>query len=107
MTGRTPPADTVGIALADGRQVQAPAAFADRVVGVDADDDLLIPLGEPGRPIYRADGSEYLVPLTPCCYATGKGSIGCEGPVCRGCYYEVDDKYGMHGTLSVARAQPG
>uniref|UniRef100_UPI003F494D92 hypothetical protein n=1 Tax=Amycolatopsis sp. CA-096443 TaxID=3239919 RepID=UPI003F494D92 len=91
---RAAAADTVDLALADGRSVRAPAAFVDQVVGVDADNDLLIPL----------DGTDHLVPLTPCCSTSGKSSFECSGVICRGCYEEIDNKYGGLGTLAVPRA---
>lgn len=40
------------------------------------------------------DGIYY--PLTPCCAATGKGSV--DGTVCRSCYDLVDDAFGGFAT---------
>lgn len=96
------PADVVDITLTDGRHLQVHTVIADRVRGIDADGDLLIPLGEGIR---LDDGAEYLVPLTPCCQASGKGSTNSStGVLCRNCYEEVDIKYGSHSTVAVARA---
>jgi hypothetical protein len=62
------PTDVVDIALVDGRRRQVHTRIAERIRGVDADGDLLIPLGDPDRPIYHDDGAEYLIPspLLPC-----------------------------------------
>jgi hypothetical protein len=100
----TDPADVVDIALADGRHLTVHAVFADRVRGVDSDGDLLVPLGEPAHPIHHDDGTEYLIPLTPCCHASGKGAESATGVVCRGCYREVDPKFGGPSSLAIARA---
>lgn len=100
----TDPADVVDIALADGRHVQVHSLIADRVRGVDADGDLLVPLGEPDHSIRHDDGAEYLIPLTSCCHASGKGAESSTGVVCRACYRGVDPKYGGPSTLAVARA---
>ncbi|HET6286472.1 MAG TPA: hypothetical protein VFG15_06945 [Amycolatopsis sp.] len=98
------PDDAVAIELADGSHRHVHAVIADRVVGIDVDGDLLIPLGEPGRPILHDDGTEKLIPLTPCCHASGKGSESPTGMVCRRCYCEVDGKYGGTSSIAVARA---
>ncbi|WP_053734153.1 hypothetical protein [Nocardia sp. NRRL S-836] len=90
--------------LEDGRRLRIRSVIADRVRGVDADGDLLIPLAEPGQHIPDDHGDEYLVPLTPCCHAHGKGADSATGVVCRNCYREVDPKYGGPGDLSVAVA---
>ncbi|GAB3162049.1 hypothetical protein GCM10027258_80280 [Amycolatopsis stemonae] len=100
----TNPADTVEITLADGQHVTVHAVIAGRVRGIDADGDLLVPLGDTENPIRHDDGSEYLIPLTPCCHASGKGSESPTGVVCRGCYRPVDGKYGGPGFLAIARA---
>ncbi|UUV32160.1 hypothetical protein NQK81_01545 [Amycolatopsis roodepoortensis] len=100
------PGAAVAIELADGSHRNVHVVIADRVVGVDADDDLLIPLGEPGRPILHDDGTEKLIPLTPCCNASGKGSESRTGVVCRRCYREVDAKYGGSSSIAVARQIP-
>lgn len=87
--------------LVDGRRVHARRRIADRVRGIDADGDLVVPLGEPGSPIRHEDGTEYLMPLTPCCHASGKGAESRTGVVCRACYREVDGKYGGPSTVAV------
>ncbi len=101
MPNPTDPADAVELTLADGRRIRVPALIADRVRGIDAEGDLLIPLGEPNNPIRHDDGAEYLIPLTPCCHASGKGAESRTGVVCRSCYREVDPKYGGAGALAV------
>src|ERR1043165_1046986 len=88
------PADTVDVVLEDGRRLRVRLVIADRVRGVDADGDLLVPLAEPGQHILGDYGDEYLVPLTACCHAQGKGADSSTGVVCRTCYREVDPKYG-------------
>lgn len=100
----TTPADTVDIALVDGRHLKVHAVIADRVRGIDADGDLLVPLGDTDHPIRHEDGTEYLIPLTRCCHASGKGSESPTGVVCRRCYRPVDVKYGGPGHLAIARA---
>lgn len=93
------------VQLADGRHIQVPAVISDSVLGVDRDGDLVVPLGGADDPIRHGDGTEYLIPLTPCCDATGKGCGGvATGVVCRSCYEEVDVKYGGPTTLVIARA---
>lgn len=96
--------ETVDIELEDGTIVTAPRAIAHLVRGVDADDDLVVPLGTPDQPIYDEDGAEALIALTPCHAATGKGSDVSTGVVCRRCYEEVHWKYGSHATVAVATA---
>lgn len=95
--------DTVLLPLANGRSVRVRPALADRVVGVDADNDVVVPLGEPDKPIYMNDGlTEFLVALTPCCQADGKGSANSPtGTCCRTCYDEVHYKYGTPATVAV------
>ena len=104
----------VEVALEDGRRIQVLAADADRIRGVDADGDVVMPLGTPGSPHLHPDGSEYLIPVTPCCHASGKGSGDVEtGVVCRTCYCEVDGKYGGPSSVvvtvapSTPRSPPG
>jgi hypothetical protein len=100
-------ADMIDITLVDGRHLQVRAALADRVHGIDSDGDVLVTLGEPGHPIRHENGSQYLIPLTSCCQADGKGSQSSTGVVCRRCYREVDSKYASHGTIAVARDLTG
>ncbi|GAA2679018.1 MULTISPECIES: hypothetical protein [Actinosynnema] len=96
-------ADPVELTFVDGRRIAVHTRVADRVRGIDADGDLLVPLGEPDNPIHHDDGTEYLIALTPCCHASGKGSAMAEGGVvCRSCHDEVDSKYAGPGTLALA-----
>lgn len=95
------PTSTVELMLEDGRRVHAHRMIADRVRGIDADGDLVLPLGEPGSPIRHEDGAEWLIALTPCCHASGKGAASRTGVVCRACYREVDGKYGDPSTVAV------
>lgn len=97
----TDPDDAVELTLTDGRRIRVHPVIADRVRGVDADGDLLIPLGEADTPIHHPDGTEYLIPLTPCCHASGKGSESSTGVVCRRCYREVDPKYGGPSEVAI------
>jgi hypothetical protein len=98
MTGQT---DRVEITLADGRRIHVRVAVAARVRGVDADGDAVVPLGTPDMPLRHDDGSDYLIALTPCCNADGKGSVVSTGVVCRACYREVASKYGGPSQLAV------
>lgn len=52
-----------------------------------------------GREVAVNDGVIFL--LTPCCSATGKGTVNCStGLCCRGCYEELYDwEYGMSWTV--------
>jgi hypothetical protein len=86
---------TTTVRFADGTTEDLPERLAARVVGRDADGDLLVPL--------FPDQDDYLVPLTPCCHRDGKG--GQRGIVCRGCYQPVECKYGGQSTLAVPVAR--
>jgi len=97
----------VEITLEDGSCIQVRAVIADRVRGIDADGDPVVPLGTPEAPICRDDGAEYLYPLTPCCQASGKGSESSTGVVCRACYREVHIKYGGFSEVAVNVAEAG
>jgi len=97
----TDPADIVELTLTDGRHIGVRSAIADRVRGIDADGDPLVVLGKADKPIRDEDG-EYLIPLTPCCHAGGKGAESGTGVACRRCHQEVDSKYGGRGTLALA-----
>ncbi|MEU7480486.1 hypothetical protein AB0A63_31225 [Lentzea sp. NPDC042327] len=93
--------ELVEVQFEDGSHLHLSPEVAGRVRGRDGDGDPLIALScDPDRPTLRPDGAEYLIPLTPCCDATSKGSCG--ATVCRVCYEVVDDKYGSHGELVVA-----
>jgi hypothetical protein len=70
---------------------------------VDADGDVVMALG------HQADGTEYLMPLTPCCLATATGSSDADLAsclMCRVCYDEIDDKYSWHSTVVIKVAGP-
>lgn len=86
----------VTITFADGNSRDVPATIVEDVRGLDADGDLVIDSG------MNAGDEPYLIPLTPCCHATGKGSGGSPtGVVCRACYRTVDDKFGGRATVAV------
>lgn len=102
MPAPTDPAHDVELSLTDGRRVHVRAAIAGLIRGIDADGNLLVALGEPDAPIHHPDGTDYLIPLTGCCQATGKGAPSRTGVACRSCYREVDGKYGGPSTLAVA-----
>lgn len=88
--------DVLPVRLADGRTIPLPRRMADRVRGVDAYGYVVVAADD----ITNPDGSEFLYPLTPCCYASGKGSIdSVTGVVCRSCYCDVEDVFG--GTTEV------
>lgn len=89
-----PSFDAADITLADGRRVTIRAAIAARVRGIDIDGDVVVPLGTPDSPLTHPDGSDYLIPLTRCCFSDGKGAGCSTGVVCRGCHREVASKYG-------------
>lgn len=90
MTNTESPA--VPLLFANGTWRPVAAQLAPRVVGLDADGDLLVPLME--------EMPDYLIPLTPCCNASGKG--GAAGVICRACYRNVSYKYGGQEELAVA-----
>lgn len=95
------PADVVELTFGGGRRIQVHRIIAGRVRGLDMDGDLLIPLGDARQLIRHEDDSEYLVALTPCCHASGKGADVATGVVCRGCHREVDGKYGGPGKIAL------
>jgi len=67
-----------------------------RVRGLDADGDVVV-FAEMTHP----DDSEYLIALTACCLASGKGSIdSATGVCCRACYADVDSKFGTWATVA-------
>lgn len=89
----------IEIRFVDGTRQWVPESVGDRVVGKDADGDVLIPLDKELLP-------DHFVPLTPCCFGTGKGSESPTGVVCRGCYRVVDAKYGGNESIAVEVANP-
>lgn len=60
----------------------------DDLAGIDVDSNLVVKASWSKKP--------YFYPLTPCCNATGKGSVAGDYPcvVCRSCYREVDPYFG-------------
>ncbi|RAS59472.1 Mg-chelatase subunit ChlI-like protein [Lentzea atacamensis] len=100
MSDSATPSTDVTLTLEDGSTVQVSLLLAARVRGIDADGDLLIL--DRSAPAGLPDDSEYLIPLTPCCHATGKGADYSEtGVACRRCYLDVDLKYGCPGRLAL------
>jgi len=97
--------DMVTLTLSDGRDIQVNAFFADLVCGVDEDGDPLVPLFSPEDfPVSKQvpdHAKNMMVPLTPCCQASGKGSDTDTGVCCRVCYRQVDVKYGGQAHLAV------
>ena len=91
---------TVELTFSNGLRHLVPCLLAARVRGIDSDGDLLVPLCDQPTLVLRDDHSEYLVPLTPCCQATGKGAECSTGVVCRSCFEEVDTKYGVDGQVA-------
>lgn len=86
-------AATVAVEFADGRIVAMRADTARWTVGLDADGDVVIE---------HPDMPGYPYPVTPCCHASGKGSVNSDtGVICRACYAEVGYKYGMDGVAVV------
>lgn len=82
------------VTFADGSTVTLPPGIACIVVGKDAD----------GNPV--AQWEDLTWALTPCCHASGKGSVagGFPAVVCRSCYREVDPYFGGDATVAVAVA---
>jgi hypothetical protein len=90
----------VKLVLEDGSYVEVDQVIADRVRGADTDDDVLV--ADSCRPAAAPAGAEELIPLTPCCQATGTGSgHSISGVECRICREDVDIKYGRPGTLAI------
>jgi hypothetical protein len=58
-------------------------------------------LGTPDTQLRYDDSSDYLIALTPCCNADGKGATVSTGVVCGACYREVASKYGGPSQLAV------
>lgn len=86
----------IPVALANGVAVYVPRRGADRFRGID----------NAGNRVYAMDlpGDDYLVPLTPCCNATGKGSPSPTGVVCRACKRTVSSYFGGPAIVAVPRA---
>lgn len=94
------PNSTVTLTLANGARIKVDRVISHRIRGLDADGDLLLC----DQTIRSQDGAEYLVPLTRCCRATGKGADSATGVVCRNCYRVVHSKYGGPGRIAVGLA---
>lgn len=89
--------EVITMTFANGAERRVHLGIVSEVRGLDYDGDLVIDTG------MIVDGAPYLVPLTPCCRATGKGSGASEtGVVCRKCYGAVGVKYGGNTTVAVA-----
>lgn len=93
------PSTLVELVLEDDTYIEVNQVIANRVRGIDADGDILVV--DTCRPAGASDDSAELIPLTPCCQATGKGSATSTGVACRRCYKEVDFKYGGSGTIAI------
>lgn len=80
------------VLLTNGKSANVPSVLAEAFRGLDTYGHLVI-------------HNEYvgLMPLTPCCNATGTGSG--EGVACRSCYQYVDDYFGGTATVAVPRAE--
>jgi len=94
----------IEVMLADGSYVDVPQPLLEGFRGVTFDeyeDRCLVVVGW-----VQKDKSEYLVSLTPCCNATGKGATDEDyGYVsCRGCANEVSDIHG--GRIEVGSYVP-
>ena len=88
--------ELVSIPLADGNAYPVPASIAEKFRGLDDQRNVVIKGWD------NADGTEYLIPLTRCCLATGKGMEG--GVGCRNCYEYVDEYFGGPAEVRTARA---
>lgn len=88
--------DLVDVPMADGNIYPVPASIAEKFRGLDDQRNVVIAAGT------NTDGTEYLIPLTRCCVATGKGME--YGVGCRNCYQEVDPYYGGSAEVETARA---
>ncbi|MCO1575541.1 hypothetical protein M8C13_07185 [Crossiella sp. SN42] len=94
----------VELALANGKLVHVHPRIAGRVRGIDSDGDVLTPLGDFTGRIRHIDGTDYLIPLTPCCHARAQGNNADTGMYCRACSGTVSAKYAGPGVLDVAVA---
>ena len=87
----------VELELATGDSISVLAAVADRVRGIDHDGDVIV--CDPDM--------DSLIPVTPCCNATGKGTVtAASGVCCRRCHTEVGIKFGGPGTIAVPLRSP-
>jgi hypothetical protein len=97
------PATTV-TTLEDGTEVRIKWNIRDRFRGLDADGDQAVSLFGPDEPVRDEAARDYVVPLTPCCNASGKGSPSPTGVVCRACYQTVSPKYGGSTEIAPGKA---
>jgi hypothetical protein len=88
--------DMASVPMADGNSYPVPAGIAEKFRGLDDQRNVVIKGWD------NSDGTEYLIPLTPCCLATGKGMEG--GVGCRNCYEYVDDYFGGPAEVIATRA---
>lgn len=79
------------------RELRLPRGFdsVDEILGLDAEGCVVIRFATFHKTV-----------LTPCCHASGKGSIdSISGVVCRACYRDVHHKHGgIDGEIAIARA---
>ncbi|MFD6104404.1 hypothetical protein ACFWFQ_17230 [Nocardia salmonicida] len=78
------------------RKLVLPTDFdaVEDIVGLDAEGCVIVRFGP-----------DHTAVLTPCCHASGKGSIdSISGVVCRACYRDVHHKHGSgHTEIAIAR----
>lgn len=101
MSKRTSPSRTYSLTLADGRHVFVAPVTASRVRGIDADGDILLSADDINSP----DSGEHLIPLTPCCHATGRRAAdSLTRTACQRCGQDVDSKFSTHSELAIGLA---
>jgi len=97
-----PTETTTPVAFANGVTLGVPESILTRVRGLDSDGDLVI-----STELTHPDGNEFLVPLTACCFGSGKGTTNSPtGVCCRACHRPVDAKHGGPATVVTAVAVP-
>ena len=83
---------TTNIQLVDGTTVDVDTSLAESFRGlVNGEYGLYLVIA---LDMKHADGSEYLISLTDCCNASGKG--GEYGIICRNCYNDVEEIHAAH-----------
>lgn len=87
----------VSVRLVDGSEVSIPPYAVDGFRGLSEDGYVVIADSFLSQP-----GDEYLIGLTPCCFASAKGLESYIG--CRSCYREIDPALGGRMSVHVARA---
>lgn len=79
------------VAFANGQSIAVPSDTAEFILGLDEHGDLIARTEADIQPLF-------FFLLTPCCFASGKGSYSDERDegivVCRNCYREVSPKFG-------------